>query len=158
MGRTRYAGDGYGAPVAARLAGLRPSTLHYWIRTGLVKPSVGKPRGRGFTRAFSWKELIALRTAAELRKANVPLQSIRKAIGLVRRYKGINDPLGELRLVAAVAPNGKPDVQLLSGESAVSLVQQPGQAVITTFDVAAMVRDLRERADALEQERQAAVG
>jgi DNA-binding transcriptional MerR regulator/uncharacterized protein (DUF433 family) len=62
----------YDANRAAALAGVPRSTLHYWAREGIYRPSIGPgPR----VRFWSWSDLLALRT-----------------IDWFRREKGVGDP------------------------------------------------------------------
>jgi DNA-binding transcriptional MerR regulator/uncharacterized protein (DUF433 family) len=62
----------YDAPRAAALAGVPESTLHYWARKGIYRPSIS-PEPRVWR--WSWSDLLTLRV-----------------IDWLRRDKGIDDP------------------------------------------------------------------
>jgi DNA-binding transcriptional MerR regulator/uncharacterized protein (DUF433 family) len=64
-----------------RLTGLSKSQLRYWDRTGFYRPSLASENRRvPYSRIYSFKDLLALRTIGVLRKQHsVPLQHLRKA-------------------------------------------------------------------------------
>jgi DNA-binding transcriptional MerR regulator len=62
-----------------RLADVKPSTLDYWVRTGLVVPTLRDEPGHRRTRLWSVRDAVIVRTVRELRKAGCPLQTIRRA-------------------------------------------------------------------------------
>ena len=82
---------------AASLAGVRPSRLDYWARTGLVMPSVNErlTPHRPIS-LYSYLELLAAMIVAEMRARGVPLQHIRTVVDRVRD-RGIDSPLTEVR-------------------------------------------------------------
>lgn len=63
-----------------RLTGLSKSQLRYWDRTGFFSPSYAEENRRlAYSRLYSFKDLVALRTLAVLRRQyGVPLQHLRK--------------------------------------------------------------------------------
>jgi len=63
-----------------RLTGLTKGRLRYWDRTGFFSPShVAENRRIPFSRFYSFKDVVALRTLEMLRvQNNVPLQHLRK--------------------------------------------------------------------------------
>lgn len=76
---TTSATTGYSSPSVCALAGVPPSTLHYWASTGVVKPSLRGSTGKRATRWWSLSDLIAVRAVKALRDAGCPLQTLRKA-------------------------------------------------------------------------------
>ncbi|MGZ3546670.1 MAG: helix-turn-helix domain-containing protein [Gemmatimonadaceae bacterium] len=60
------------------LAGLKISTLDYWVRTQLVVPSVRDGTGHRITRLWSVQDAVVVRTIKALRDAGCPLQSLRR--------------------------------------------------------------------------------
>ena len=62
-----------------RLAGVNRSTLDYWIRTGLVTPSLRTDPGRRRTRLWTVRDAVVVRTIAALRASGCPLQQVRRA-------------------------------------------------------------------------------
>lgn len=67
------------------IAGVKPSTLDYWVRTGLVTPSLRDEPGHRRTRLWRVQDAVVVRTVRELRRAGCPLQTIRRAQALLAR-------------------------------------------------------------------------
>jgi DNA-binding transcriptional MerR regulator len=63
-----------------RLTGLTKAQLRYWDSTGFFTPKfVDEDRRRVYSRLYSFKDIVALRTISVLRNQhNVPLQHLRK--------------------------------------------------------------------------------
>jgi DNA-binding transcriptional MerR regulator len=63
-----------------RLSGLTKSQLRYWDRTGFFEPKYAdENRRRAYSRLYSFKDVVALRTLGVLRnECEVPLQHLRK--------------------------------------------------------------------------------
>jgi DNA-binding transcriptional MerR regulator len=90
--------DGFTNRQVAAITGVTPRQLVYWRKTGLIEPSDTTPGGHA---RYSFKDLIALKTAKRLIDAGVSVQRIRKAIAsLVRFLPHVGRPLAELSLVA----------------------------------------------------------
>jgi len=74
-----------------RLLRLSEKQLRSWERQKLVRPAA----------AYGFREMVALRTLIKLRASRVPPQQIRRAVlALVRKLRGVEDPLTELKLYA----------------------------------------------------------
>jgi uncharacterized protein (DUF433 family) len=69
-----------------RLTGLTKRQLQYWEETGLIRPSYSRPdaRGRGRPRLYDFRDLVELRTVAELRRHGISLQLVRKVRDYLR--------------------------------------------------------------------------
>ncbi|HLV22912.1 MAG TPA: tetratricopeptide repeat protein [Polyangiaceae bacterium] len=81
----------------ARLLGLTPARLRTLDRTGVVSPS-GRRRGR---RAYTFQDLIALRTAQTLLERKVRLRDVTRAVSALKRsLPKVTRPLAELRIVS----------------------------------------------------------
>jgi DNA-binding transcriptional MerR regulator len=65
----------------SRLTGLSKTQLRYWDQTGFFTPSyVDEDRRLPYSRVYSFKDVLALRTLSTLRRQfKVPLQHLRKA-------------------------------------------------------------------------------
>lgn len=133
--------QGFTAGEAAKLTGVPYDRLDYWARSGFLRPGLVGAKGKGTRRLYSFRDLVALRTAKELRDLGVPLQTLRKVVGYLRRAKGLEQPLAEARLVV----NGN-DVLLVQGKAElVSLIQSPHQGVLhLILDLPRIVAELRE--------------
>lgn len=76
--------------AVCRLAGLNRSTLDYWVRTGLVCPSLRPEPGKRRVRLWSVKDATVVRTVAELRNSGCSLQKVRQACSeLDARWGGL---------------------------------------------------------------------
>lgn len=62
---------------ACRLTGLSNRRLRYWSATEFFSPSVVNVAGRAFGRIYSFRDIVGLRTIAELRR-RVSLQELRQ--------------------------------------------------------------------------------
>lgn len=84
----------YTTKRAAALAGIPRTTLDYWVRTGLLRPSI-QPMPR--PRLWSWLDLLALRAIDWLRSQKSPGEPPKVTIHRVRRALGTIDELGKDR-------------------------------------------------------------
>jgi len=86
---------------AARIAGVKYTTMDRWIKSGLL--TVTRPgQGFGSRREFSFLDLIRVRCVGHLREAGVSAQTIRRVQAeLVERY-GVQDPLTQTAKLVVV--------------------------------------------------------
>lgn len=133
--------QGFAAGEASKLTGVPYDRLDYWARSGFLRPSITGAKGKGSKRLYSFRDLVALRTARELRDIGVPLQTLRKVVGYLRRIKGLENPLSEVRLVVSGS-----DILLVEGqEQLVSVLRDPGQGVLQlVLDLPKVVGELQE--------------
>ncbi len=75
---------------AAKLARVTVHKLETWERTGFLQASVPRSASRGIPRAYSFRDIVALRVAAELREARVSLQMLRKVVEYLRARDGLS--------------------------------------------------------------------
>lgn len=81
----------------ARLLDISPARLRTLDKTGVVPPT-GRRRGR---RAYTFSDLIALRTAQALLDQHVRLRDVTRAVGALQRtLPRVARPLAELRIVS----------------------------------------------------------
>src|SRR4051794_20478570 len=64
----------------ARVCGIPERRVQYWVRTGVLAPSVER-NGRRF---FTFQDLISAKTAKELIESGVSLQAVRKNLSALR--------------------------------------------------------------------------
>jgi DNA-binding transcriptional MerR regulator len=96
--RRASAGEPYRSGEVTQILGISRRQLHYWARTGLVRPSTTT---RGGHHRYSFRDLVALKAAKRLIDAGVSVQGIRRSIeALQRRLPEVRRPLTELVLVA----------------------------------------------------------
>lgn len=79
---------GYRGPAACAAAGVTYRQLDYWVRTGLVVPSLrGASEGKS-RRLYSFRDVLELRIVRNLLEAGVALHNIRAVIDHLRRCAG----------------------------------------------------------------------
>lgn len=83
-----------------RLTGLTKRQLQYWDEEGFIRPSLSYSSGRGHPRLYDFRDLVALRVAAELRRKGISLQLIRKVDRHLRKLD-YTRPLSQVRFWAA---------------------------------------------------------
>ena len=89
--------DLFSSGEISRLLGISPARLRTFDRAGVVSPT-GRRRGR---RAYSFSDLIALRTAQSLLERRVRLRDVTRAVGALKRsLPKVTRPLQELRIVS----------------------------------------------------------
>jgi DNA-binding transcriptional MerR regulator len=129
------------AGQAVRVSGLPYPVLDYWAKSGFIVPSITTAAGSGSQRRYSFRDVVALRVARELRDAGISLQSLRKVIGKLKESEGIENPLAEERLILA----GDDVVLVRSEEELLSQIRRPGQLYLTAVvNLANVVEELRK--------------
>jgi len=109
---------------------IRQQSLHFWQKTGLVRPSVHEAHGKGDFNKWSVRDVAALWTILSLRRQGVSLQKIRRALAALRQRFPAHEIPADAVLVAWAG-----DVLLCSrGELAERLVSVPGQLVLLQLD------------------------
>lgn len=89
--------DLFSGTEVCRLLGLTRGQLRSLDRTGVVSPS-GRRRGR---RAYTFNDLIALRTASQLMDQKVRLRDVARAVAILKEaLPKVTRPLSELRVVS----------------------------------------------------------
>ena len=77
--------------AARRLLHVSEKQLKSWEQQKLIRP----------VSAYGFRELLALRTLIKLRHSRVPPLQIRRALqALIKKLRGVADPLTELKLYA----------------------------------------------------------
>jgi uncharacterized protein (DUF433 family) len=117
----------YAPVVAAALSGASLRQLSYWRSPRSTESPVLAPQFHvpGARVAYSFVDVVELRTFVYLRAHNVPLQRVRKAIRRLRDM-GETAHISSYSLVAV----GRDVVWRISDRSAVDLTGEPGQQVI----------------------------
>jgi tetratricopeptide (TPR) repeat protein len=114
--------------AARRLLKVSEKQLKSWEQQKLVQPAAN----------YGFRELLALRTLIKLRNSRVPPRQIRLALqALIKKLRGVEDPLSELKLYA----HGKKIRVELEGHS---MDAESGQLLLD-FDAAELSRLLEFR-------------
>ncbi len=122
---------------ARRLTGLSARRLQYWDETDFIRPSVAARQGRGLPRLYSFRDLIQLRVAVQLRD-RLSLQALRR----LKVALNTDAPFATVRF--ALLPDD--EVVYLGPEGHYEAARKPGQIVLE-FDV-----PLREIRSSLERD------
>ncbi len=131
---------GFSTAQVERLTGIRAKTLHFWDHSGFISPSILRAHGTGTGRVYSFRDVVALRVAAQLRHAGISLQSLRKIVAVLRQLEDLEQPLAEIFLVAI----GE-DVYAKQGNELLSVFRSPGQACFSfVIDLARTVQMLHD--------------
>ncbi len=78
------------ARSAADIAPVTNVVLHDWVRTGLIRPSILGARGKGTRRVFSFRDVVALRIAAQLREHGIAPAALRVVVAYVQKHERIS--------------------------------------------------------------------
>lgn len=149
----KRATGGFSADVTRRVVGISYRQLDYWDKTGLIRPSVQRARGKGSRRLYSFEDLVELRVAAKLLGAGLLLPAVRKATRYLRlHFADVARPLARL----ALQTDGRNVlVQATDGKHLIDATAS-GQVVITVA-VAPIVQELRDRVTELRAPREITV-
>lgn len=118
------------------LTGLSARQLQYWDEQRFISPSLTKRKGRGRKRLYSFRDLVALKVAADLRK-QFSLQLIRRVSDHLRKLD-YREPLSELKFIVV-------DGRLYFQESAIWQEGRPPGQIVAQYliQLGAIADDLR---------------
>jgi DNA-binding transcriptional MerR regulator len=85
---------------ACQLTQLTKRQLQYWDEQNFLSPSLSGKAGRGRRRLYNFQDLVSLRVAADLRRAGISLQLIRRVVTHLRELD-YEHPLREVRFWSA---------------------------------------------------------
>jgi predicted RNase H-like HicB family nuclease/DNA-binding transcriptional MerR regulator len=92
--------NGFSAEFTRKLAGVTYRQLDYWDKTGLIRPSIQKARGKGSRRLYSFEDIVELRVVSRLLGVGIALPAVRKAARYLRlNFKQFGRPLAQLSLI-----------------------------------------------------------
>ena len=137
----------FSSEETAKLSRVPAPRLNEWDRTGFLAASIPASR-RGVSRRYTFRDVVALRIAAELREAGVSLQLLRKVVDYLRAREGLSatEVLARTNLVT----NGE-QVYEVAGD--VTLHVPSGQRVIGfhVIPLDQVVREVQRKARALRR-------
>ncbi len=133
--------DGFSADVTCRVVGITYRQLVYWDKTGLIRPSIQKARGRGSRRSYSFEDLVELRVIARLLAVKISLRAVRQVARYLRQhFTEVVRPLAQLSLLT----NGKRVLVQTTDRKHLMDATAEGQLAII-LAVAPIVQDLKDR-------------
>jgi DNA-binding transcriptional MerR regulator len=140
------ASDGFTTKTATALAGVSRATLERWDRSGFLSPSVPAKR-RGISREYSFRDIVAIRVASELKREGIPLQALRKVVAYLCARTGLSptDALASTNLVT----DGRDVYEVQGDVVSISTLRRPGQRMLLMVPLDELVRELQIKARAL---------
>lgn len=75
----------FSAIEAGEFSGLSLAMVNYLCRSNLVVPAIGRRRGRGIERKYSFGDIVILKSVAKLLEAGVSILRLKKALENLRR-------------------------------------------------------------------------
>lgn len=108
----------YTRSEVSRILGIQEKRLRYWERLRLIAPDA-----RWGQRFYNFRDLVALKTIAQLTESRVPARRLHRAmLALMTQLDGVSAPLTELRIVtngrqvAVFAPTSRAAHEPLTGQ------------------------------------------
>jgi DNA-binding transcriptional MerR regulator len=137
--------EGFPIEVAAKLGGVTFKMLRNWADTRFLAPSVPAKR-RGISRRYSFRDVVAVRVASEMRSRGIPLQALRKVVKYLCSRTGLSptEALASTNLVT----DGH-DVYEVAGHLSISTLRRPGQRMLLMVPLDELVAELQAKARAL---------
>lgn len=132
---------------AAKLARVEPAKLAVWERTGFLRASIPAKR-RGMSRRYTFRDVVALRVAMELRDGGVSLQMLRKVVDYLRNRDGLgaSEVLARTNLVTS----GE-QVYEVDGDVTIHVPSGQRMMVHVTIPLDLVVREVQRSARALRR-------
>lgn len=135
--------EGFSGTQAARIAGISYRQLDHWARKGVVEPSIAPASGSGSRRRYSYRDLLKLRLAAELRdKARLRLEEI------IDVFRYVEDELGQDLTAAGLVIAGRKKVLCRTADEIID-VYRKGQSVMNLVPLAGLASEVDARIRAL---------
>ena len=137
--------DGFPTDVAAKLGNVTPKMLENWDTTGFLSPSVPAKR-RGISRRYSFRDVVAIRVARDLKHEGIHLQALRKVVAYLAARTGLSPT--EAIAATNLITDGH-DVYEVKGDVSISTLRRPGQRMLLMVPLDELVAELQAKARAL---------
>jgi DNA-binding transcriptional MerR regulator len=137
----------FSSEQASRLSLVPVQRLQEWERTGFLTASIPAKR-RGVSRRYTFRDVIALRVAAELRESGVSLQMLRRVVDYLRAREGLSatEAFARTNLVTS----GE-QVYEVAGDVTLHLPSGQRMMVHVTIQLDQVVREVQRNARALRR-------
>jgi DNA-binding transcriptional MerR regulator len=89
----------YSTEEVAKLSGFTMRQIGYWVKQGIITPSIQQAHGSGTRRRYSFDDLLQLRFVRQLMNHGWSMQKIREAITKLRDIMGEPNSLQKAVLV-----------------------------------------------------------
>ena len=111
-----------------------------------MKASIHPAGGHGVSRVYSFRDLIAIRVARDLKQEGIPLQALRKVVAYLARARGSRPPTPSPS--TSLITDGH-DVYEVEGDVSISTLRRPGQRMLLMVPLDELVAELQAKARAL---------
>ena len=145
---TVVAAEGFPTPIASKLTGVSVKTLENWDTRGFLKPSVMAARGHGASRVYSFRDLVAIRIADDLRTRGIEVRNLRRVVDYLRRRKGLDLSTSDVLANTALVTDGL-DVYEVDGTVTISALRKAGQRAVFVVPLGEVVSEIQSEARAL---------
>jgi DNA-binding transcriptional MerR regulator len=138
--------DGFTTHQVKKITGASIVLLDNWHRSGFLSPSIEEAPGRGITRQYGFRDLVAIRVVLDLRSSGISMQSMRKVVTYLRARKGLSatDVLASTSLIT----DGH-DVYEVEGDVTLSTLRKPGQRGFFVLPLDELVSEVQSKARAM---------
>ncbi|HHT9131797.1 MAG TPA: MerR family transcriptional regulator [Candidatus Tripitaka californicus] len=128
--------------MVCEIVGITPTQVHYWDKTGIMKPSVVPASGSGSRRLYSFVDLVQFKVAKSLKDAGLSLQKIRKSLRwLGANYPDIKHPLATLKFLT----DGETVFKVSSDKNVIIDTLNSGQ-IIHSIALGGLIQELKNKA------------
>lgn len=143
----RNAVERFAAADAAKLARVTVHKLETWERTGFLRASI-PAASRGTPRFYTFRDVVALRVAAELQEAGISLQRLRAVVAYLRGRDGLSatEALARTNLVTS-----GDDVFEVTGDVTLHVPSGQRMMVHVTVPLDQVVTEIQRKARALRR-------
>jgi DNA-binding transcriptional MerR regulator len=129
-----FAETSYSGTRTAQIVGISYRQLDYWARTDLVRPSMADATGSGSRRAYTYRDLLELKTIKKLLDAGLKLESVREVFKYLREHLDVD-------IVAAHLVIDGSQVLLCQGDQLIDVVRR-GQGVLNVLSLEGLKGEL----------------
>jgi len=137
----------FSSDEASKLSKLSVDRLDSWDRTGFLRASVPAKR-RGVSRRYTFRDVVALRVASDLRAAGVTLQMLRKVVAYLRARHGLS--ASEVLARTSLVTTGE-QVYEVAGDVTLHIPSGQRMMLHVTIPLDQVVSDLQRKARALRR-------
>lgn len=128
--------------MVCEIVGITPTQVHYWDKTGIMKPSVVPASGSGSRRLYSFVDLVQFKVAKSLKDAGLSLQKIRKSLRwLGANYPDIKHPLATVKFLT----DGETIFKVSGNRDIIIDTLNSGQ-IVHSIALGELMQELKDRA------------
>jgi DNA-binding transcriptional MerR regulator len=138
--------EGFTTPQVAKIVKTTIGTLDTWHRMKFISPALASKPGRGTSRRYTFRDVVAVRTALELREAGISMPLLKRVVAYLRKRKGLSAT--EVLASTSLITDGH-DVYEVEGDTTISALRKAGQRVVFVVPLGEIVTEVQTEARAL---------